>query len=836
MNVVIVKFLQQIRAEAECAGKDNFARAFSRALKSVRDNAETIKTVSELRALKNVGPYIAARIEKYLKEKGTPLAVDIEAAPAENGASSRRAPTASGGPQHRPAGRAYQPRYRTAAFALLVAMRMAETEKKQEPFSLTKQQLIPKAQPFCDEHLVSATKFGAHCYDAWTAMKSTLVKKELVDTYGNPPRFELSFEGRELAERLLSRLGDIEARGVMSDFDAGGKVTTPQKKVSRRENRNILAEVDCDEGNDPKSAEEFEIVLLVDNRELFGCGRSRHGFQRGLSGCDIPSETTVLEVGDAVFVARRTDLSAQSSESYILDHIIERKTVFDLVSSMWDGRYERQKFFMRQCGLENRIIVVEGDLSAPKQIPRESLEKALLRVEVEEDFIVCCTKNMDDTITLYKDICKWVARKYRKWTWEDIVHECKTFEEWNEGMKVMQEPTLMDVYWHMLLQIPGLGKKKIETMMKEFHVDTFAELIARYRSRSSEIEGRKLLKELAPRTCVSTELSAAMYKFLMLEQYGEQRFHIKKKHRTETVRGQSGTSQSEVNEDRHVYGDGDVRTFGQTATASDREELSPCASLAALELEPGVPGNVGNAGATSASPPLSDFDSSSLERSVRVEEEHVPSLARKRRPRKRRSSELEPCATSSPRVCPGRKEHELTAVVPLKNAPLEKERKLGKVSKSVFNGAAEERDLTGLSRAAVKDGDERCSSAVLSAAASAHREKDRRSIAVSSPAADRNGERQEVTIVPSSTTELNDRCLEETRPSQSVRNGSNKRLKSKSTKRMEALDAYLEELERELCSQDNSVSEANSQVCGLQSSQETASLSRPQSATTIILD
>ncbi len=45
---------------------------------------------------------------------------------------------------------------------------------------------------------------------------------------------------------------------------------------------------------------------------------------------------------------------------YVLDFIVERKTADDLAASIMDGRYEEQKFRLKNCGINNVIYLVEG--------------------------------------------------------------------------------------------------------------------------------------------------------------------------------------------------------------------------------------------------------------------------------------------------------------------------------------------------------------------------------------------------------------------------------------------------------------------------------------------
>lgn len=45
---------------------------------------------------------------------------------------------------------------------------------------------------------------------------------------------------------------------------------------------------------------------------------------------------------------------------YVLDFIVERKTADDLAASIMDGRYEEQKYRLKNCGINNVVYLVEG--------------------------------------------------------------------------------------------------------------------------------------------------------------------------------------------------------------------------------------------------------------------------------------------------------------------------------------------------------------------------------------------------------------------------------------------------------------------------------------------
>ena len=68
-----------------------------------------------------------------------------------------------------------------------------------------------------------------------------------------------------------------------------------------------------------------------------------------------------LEGGDALWLAvERGD----AGQRWVLDTVVERKRVDDLVASIKSGRYEKQKYLLRRSGLRRLMYLVEGDIDA----------------------------------------------------------------------------------------------------------------------------------------------------------------------------------------------------------------------------------------------------------------------------------------------------------------------------------------------------------------------------------------------------------------------------------------------------------------------------------------
>mmetsp|Transcript_25302 Transcript_25302/g.99923 ORF Transcript_25302/g.99923 Transcript_25302/m.99923 type:complete len:151 (+) Transcript_25302:1544-1996(+) len=110
---------------------------------------------------------------------------------------------------------------------------------------------------------------------------------------------------------------------------------------------------------------------------------------------------------------------------------------------------------MGKTEVENLILVVEGDIGKAKSIPPDSLRKELARVVAQDGFLVYQTPNLQETMKLYQNMHKWARKRYSKRTFKQLVYQKETIQEWNERMKRIQAPCMEDVFWQMMLQIPG---------------------------------------------------------------------------------------------------------------------------------------------------------------------------------------------------------------------------------------------------------------------------------------------------------------------------------------------------------------------------------------------
>uniref|UniRef100_A0A452Y172 Crossover junction endonuclease MUS81 n=1 Tax=Aegilops tauschii subsp. strangulata TaxID=200361 RepID=A0A452Y172_AEGTS len=139
----------------------------------------------------------------------------------------------------------------------------------------------------------------------------------------------------------------------------------------------------------------YEVVLILDDRDTFGPRSRRKVVDNIRSQFNIPVEIKHLPVGDALWIARHKELDTD----YVLDFIVERKNVEDLLGSIKDNRYKDQKLRLKKCGLRKLIYLVEGDVNTVDG--SEGVKTACFTTEVLEGFDVQRTTGYADTEKKY---------------------------------------------------------------------------------------------------------------------------------------------------------------------------------------------------------------------------------------------------------------------------------------------------------------------------------------------------------------------------------------------------------------------------------------------------
>lgn len=436
---------------------------YKHAYESLKACPITFEHPASLQQLRGFGPKLCERLTEklraYCEENGLPM--PPHPATRKKRASRPILPDAADDGDEEPArpakkprkAKPYVPAYRSGAYALVMALSASGEQHR----GLTKAELIEEAQPHCDSSFTAPpdpTKF----YTAWNSMK-TLQQKELVYERGRPlKRYALTDEGWEVARRIRETLASkasgavdrnpsvVQTAGparysrapalpeassrpsvaptiVLDDDDEDN--FAPQKQEST-EFRDVVADgtavpTDSDLPSftpitlPPGS---FAVELILDVREV-RAKTDRDYMQEELAKKGVKPTVRSLELGDCLWVARCKQpglLARQGAEGdeVVLDWIVERKRLDDLIGSLRDGRFHEQKFRLRRSGIKNVIYLVEEiSMDATHfQKYEEAVESAMASMQVVNGYFLKRTQKMDDTIRYLASMTRMLKKVY----------------------------------------------------------------------------------------------------------------------------------------------------------------------------------------------------------------------------------------------------------------------------------------------------------------------------------------------------------------------------------------------------------------------------------------
>ena len=170
----------------------------------------------------------------------------------------------------------------------------------------------------------------------------------------------------------------------------------------------------------------FTVELVLDVREV-RAKTDRDYMQEELTKRGVKPIVRALELGDALWVARCRQagwLARQGVEGdeVVLDYIVERKRLDDLLGSLRDGRFHEQKFRLRRSGVQNVIYLVE-EISMDSthfQKYEEAVQSAMASMQVVNGYFLKRTQKMDDTIRYLASMTKLLKTTHES-KWLDVI-------------------------------------------------------------------------------------------------------------------------------------------------------------------------------------------------------------------------------------------------------------------------------------------------------------------------------------------------------------------------------------------------------------------------------
>ncbi|KAH7270237.1 uncharacterized protein BKA55DRAFT_496937 [Fusarium redolens] len=437
----------------------------------------TFEHPAQLQQLKGFGPKLCERLEQQLKkhceQNGLPMPPHprsrkaIPVSGVDNGESSSKPAKKTRKPK------AYVPALRSGAFALVVGL---STLDEDSSVGMTKAELIEVAQPHCDSSF-SAPSDPTKFYTAWNSMK-TLLQKELVYERGRPlRRYALTDEGWEVAKRIKEtehwqaengRAKDpTSAQPVNPNFqpESNHRPRSPSIEISEpvkapSEYQNVVSDgpTVLDDNSLPNFTPirlppgSFTVHLVLDVREV-RAKTDRDYMQEELAKLGAKPIMRSMELGDAQWIAKCNDpslLVAQGAEGdeVILDWIVERKRLDDLVGSIKDGRFHEQKFRLQRSGVKKVIYIIEEISMDPEVASRyaEAVRSAIASTQVVNGYFVKRTAKMDDTVRYLARMTTMLKRTYERKPLNVIPTRILTSQNYLPLLKHLRESISPDWY------------------------------------------------------------------------------------------------------------------------------------------------------------------------------------------------------------------------------------------------------------------------------------------------------------------------------------------------------------------------------------------------------
>ena len=121
----------------------------------------------------------------------------------------------------------------------------------------------------------------------------------------------------------------------------------------------------------------------------------------------------VAKFHDPTFLAQY----GEEGDEVMLDWIVERKRLDDLIGSVKDGRFHEQKFRLRRSGVKNVIYLVE-EFNVPQEADglsgkyQDMVASAMASTQVVDGYFVKKTLNIDDSIRYLTRMTVLLRQKY----------------------------------------------------------------------------------------------------------------------------------------------------------------------------------------------------------------------------------------------------------------------------------------------------------------------------------------------------------------------------------------------------------------------------------------
>ncbi|XP_021120226.1 crossover junction endonuclease MUS81 isoform X2 [Heterocephalus glaber] len=478
-NPLFVRWLTEWRDEAASRGRRT-RFVFQKALRSLRRYPLPLHSGKEAKILQHFGDGLCRMLDERLQQHQAsggdhaPGSLSGEKSPAQDSPMPVRR---SKVPAQRQTGGSsgYLPPRNSGARVVLLQLYWQHLDSDGHSF-LTKEELLQRCAK-------KDPRIDPRSSQPWPALRSLLHRNLVLRTH-QPVRYSLTPEGLELAQKLA----ESESLSLLN-VGTGPKEPPGEEPALPGA---ALAELGASEGGVQQPTlelgpAEYRVLLCVDIGETRGVGH-RPELLRELQRLHVNHVVRKLHIGDFVWVAQETRPrdSARPAE-LVLDHIVERKRLDDLCSSIIDGRFREQKFRLKRCGLGRRVYLVEEHGSVHNlSLPESTLLQAVTNTQVIDGFFVKRTADIKESAAYLALLTRGLERLYQGHTlhsrpWgspgdpesgtrpsPNPLCSLLTFSDFNSGAIKNKAQSVREVFARQLMQVGGVSGEKAAALVDRY--------------------------------------------------------------------------------------------------------------------------------------------------------------------------------------------------------------------------------------------------------------------------------------------------------------------------------------------------------------------------------
>ena len=203
------------------------------------------------------------------------------------------------------------------------------------------------------------------------------------------------------------------------------------------------------------------IYLIVDLREK---GAGNENFRVEILNklqYPIPIEEKNLSLGDFTWIYK----DQLDGEEYMLDFIIERKTLNDLSASILDGRYNEQKYRLKNSLYKNKYYLFEGtelNTHTNANISKDAINTAINNTINIHDIKFYRTLSTKDTVNKLIEIDSNIRKSFS--FLKDNNNKKITYKKYIEIFAKTKNSTIEEIFLRQLRCFEHCGKKCVEVI------------------------------------------------------------------------------------------------------------------------------------------------------------------------------------------------------------------------------------------------------------------------------------------------------------------------------------------------------------------------------------